>query len=109
MNEIVKYQELYKVIFTDENIKEIIITSEIYNLIKEDIKNNKWVEIDWNLYKPYEFKMVVKFKIDDGFVFRLNQETEEVQKQVKEFMKNYKKDITSTVLENMINKAKWIE
>jgi hypothetical protein len=24
-------------------------------------------------------------------------------------MKNYKKDITSLVLENMINKAKWIE
>ena len=45
MNEIVKYQELYKVLFKDENIDDIIITIEVYKLIKEDIKNNKWVEI----------------------------------------------------------------
>jgi rRNA-processing protein FCF1 len=50
--------------------------------------------------------MITKFKVDDNFTFRLNQETIEIQRQVKEFMKNYKKDITSLVLENMINKAK---
>ena len=50
--------------------------------------------------------MITKFKIDDNFTLRLAQETIEIQKQVKEFMKNYKKDITNLVLENMINKAK---
>lgn len=107
--EIVKYQELYKVLFKDENINDIIINIEVYKLVKEDIKNNKRVEIDWNLYNPYEIRMITKFKVDDNFTFRLNQETIEIQRQVKEFMKNYKKDITSLVLENMINKAKWIE
>lgn len=107
--EIVKYQELYKVLFKDENINDIIINIEVYKLIKEDIKNNKWVEIDWNLYNPYEIRMITKFKVDDNFSFRLSQETVEIQRQVKEFMKNYKKDITGLVLENMINKVKWIE
>jgi hypothetical protein len=44
--EIVKYQELYKVLFKDENINDIIINIEVYKLVKEDIKNNKRVEID---------------------------------------------------------------
>jgi predicted small metal-binding protein len=50
--------------------------------------------------------MITKFKVDDNFSFRLSQETVEIQRQVKEFMKNYKKDITGLVLENMINKVK---
>lgn len=103
--EIIKWKQLYKVIFKDnENPK--LITPQQYELIKKDLFLNKWVEIDNELFNPFQILKITKYKTQDGIVSRLNKENEEIQKKVRWFMRNYKNELTIWVLENMINKAK---
>lgn len=105
--EIVKYKELYKIIFKDDETK--VISAEMCKKIQGDLQKNSWIVIDDEIYNPFEIKKIVKFKMQDWINERLKVENESVQKQVRGFIKVYKNDVTLWVLENMIKKAKWIE
>lgn len=104
-NEIVKFKQLYKVVFK-EWLAPKLITPEIFVGIKEDLKNNNWIELDDELYNPFEVKMIIKYKVQDWITDKLKVEHELVQKKVREYMRLYKKELTVWVLENMVIKAK---
>ena len=106
--EIVKFKQLHKVIFKDEGEPKLI-SAEIFQNIKEDLKENKWIEIDDELYNPFEIKKIIKYRVQDWITDKLKQETDWIQRKVKEYMRLYKKELTMWVLENMINKAKGLE
>ena len=104
-SEIIKWQELYKVYLKDW--EEKVISSEIYENIKQDLFDNKWIEINKELFNPFEIKKITKFKVQDWIKERLSIEPENIQKKVREYIRTYKKELTLWVLENMILKAKW--
>lgn len=104
-NEIIKWKELYKVIFKEDwEIK--LITPGQFQSIKQKLFKNEWVEIDNELFNPFEIKKIVKYKTQDGIIWLINNEPEEVQKKVRELMKLYKKELTVWVVKNMISKVR---
>ena len=104
-NEITIYRDLYKVIFKwDEPTK--LITPQQYTIIKQKLFKSEWIELDDQLYNPFEVIKIIKYKTQDWIVQRLWKECEEVQIKVKEEMRVYKKPLTLAVLENMIAKHK---
>lgn len=103
--EIVVWKNLYKVIFKEEwEVK--LITPEQFTSIKAKLFKNEWVEIDNELFNPFEIKKIVKYKTQDWIVWILNKEPEQVQTKVREFMKLYKKELTVWVVENMVLRAR---
>ena len=105
MTEIVKWKQLYKVVFKEEwEVK--LISPEQFTSIKTKLFKNEWIEVDNELYNPFEIKKIIKYKTQDWIVWILTKEPEEVQKRVKELMKLYKKELTVWVLKNMIWKTR---
>lgn len=104
MWEIIKYKKMYKIIFKDDDPK--IVSEEVCNLVKQQWVNNKPIQIDDEMYSPFEIKKIVENKMDDQILVRLSWESEYVQTEVKNKIKNYKKQITIWVVENMIHKVK---
>lgn len=105
MTEIVKWKQLYKVVFKEEwEVK--LISPEQFDSIKKKLFKNEWIEVDNELYNPFEIKKIVKYQTQDWIVAIINKEPVEVQKRVKEFMKLYKKELTIWVVNNMVEKAK---
>ena len=112
--EIQKWIELYKISFFQPKTKDdmnepkepIIITKEAFNKVKEDLKNNKWIEINDELYNPYTVDTVKKFKMDENIYTILNNEPIEVQNKVKWYLKYEKKSTTVSRLKIMIEKAR---
>ena len=104
-NEIVVWKNLYKVVFKEEwEVK--LISPEQFASIKAKLFKNEWIEVDNELYNPFEIKKIVKYKTQDWIVAIINKEPEEVQKRVKELMKLYKKELTVWVLNNMVAKVR---
>lgn len=103
MNEIIKYKKLYKVLFKEDDPK--LITPEQFEIIKEKLFKNEWIEIDNELYNPFQIKKIIKHKSEDWIMQILNNESEEIKKIVKWYMKLYKNDLTIWVIKNMIKKA----
>ena len=64
--EIQKWVEVYKINFfqpktkDDQNpiIEPIVITKQWFESIKWDVKNNKWIEVWWNLYNPFTIRSI---------------------------------------------------
>ena len=113
-NEITRIETYYKINFfqpktnQDKNVwkKPIIIPEEAYKLIKDDLINNKRIEINWELYNPYTIDTVKKHKIEESVSVILSNQDVRIQKKVKEYMQFEKKTTTIKRLENMIQKAK---
>jgi len=109
-----KWVELYKINFfqpktnQDHNLwkEPIIITKEAYEEIKEDLKNNKRIEIDWELYNPYTIDTVKRYKIGEQINILLQKQPPEIQAKVKWYMKYEKRNTNIQRLESMIEKAK---
>lgn len=105
MTKLIKWKQLYKVIFKDEwDVK--LITPEQFTSIKQKLFKNEWVEIDNELFNPFEIKKIVKYKTEDWIIWVINQQPQEVQKRVREIMKNYKKNLSVWVVQNMITKVR---
>ena len=112
--EIQKWVELYKINFfqpknkDDRNVakESIIISKEAYFKVKEDLTNNKWIEIWDELYNPYTIDTVKKYKIEESIHNRLSKEPKQIQEKVKYYMKFEKKDTNLWRLELMIEKAR---
>lgn len=105
MNEIVKWKQLYKIIMKEEwEVK--LISPEQFESIKKKLFKNEWIEVDNELYNPFEIKKIVKYKTQDWIVWIISKEPEEVQKRVKELMKLYRKELTVWVLNNMVAKVR---
>lgn len=107
--EITIWKQFYKIVFKDEDTQDKLITPEQFDKIKSKLFKNEWVEVDQELYNPFEIRKIIKFKIQDWITQRLSKESEKIQREVREFMRVYKKEINLWVLENMIKKAKGIE
>lgn len=103
------WKQLYKIVFKDEETHDKLITPQQFDKIKEKLFKNEWIEVDEELYNPFEIRKIIKFKIQDWISQILSKELESIQKKVREYMRTYKKEINIWVLENMIKKAKWIE
>ena len=104
MSEIIKYKKMYKIIFKDDEPK--IVSEEVCNLVKQQWINNKPVQIDDEMYSPFEIKKIVENKMDDQILVILSKESDSIQSEVKNKIKNYKNKITLWVVENMIHKVK---
>ncbi len=103
--EIIKWKQLYKVIFKEDwEVK--LITPEQFTSIKKKLFKNEWIEIDAELFNPFEIKKIVKYQTQDGIVWIINNEPQEVQKNVRELMKLYKKELTIGVVKNMVQKVR---
>ncbi len=94
MTQLVKWKQLYKVVFKEEDSQPKIITPEAYKGIKKDLFNNKWIELDGELYNPFLIKKIVKYETQDGIVQLIKEESEDIQEKVREFMRLYKKKLT---------------
>ena len=113
-NEIEKVVDFYKINFfqpkTQHDQNEwkspLIITKEAYLLIKDDLINNKRIEINDELYNPYTIDTVKKFKVTESVTTILWKQDIRVQNKVKEYMQYEKKDATIERVKNMIKKAK---
>lgn len=103
--EIIKWKQLYKIVFKDESTPNKLVTPSQFDTIKQKLFRNEWIEVDNELYNPFEIRKIIKFKTQDGIIQRLNKEPEDVQVKVREFMKLYKKELSMGVVENMILKA----
>lgn len=103
------WKQIYKIVFKDEETRNKIITDKQYLRIKNKLFKNEWIEVDNELYNPFEIKKIVKFQSEDWIAQRLQKEAPYIQKKVKEYIRFDKKDITLSRLEVMIQKAKWIE
>ena len=107
--DLVKYKQLYRVIFKDEKESDKLITTEQFELFKNKLFKNEWIEIDNELFSPFEIRKIKKFQLQDWINQKLATESQNIQKIVKWYMRVYEKEITLAVLQNMINKAKWID
>lgn len=107
--EITIWKQFYKIVFKDEEIQDKLITPEHFEKIKIKLFKNEWIEVDEELYNPFEVRKIVKFKIQDWISQKLSLESEKVQREVREYMRTYKKELNMWVLENMIKKAKGID
>ena len=103
--EIIKWKQLYRIVFKWEDWDKLISPNQFW-IIKEKLFKNEWIEVDWELYNPFEIKKIVKYKTQDWIVQLIAAETEPIQKKVREYMKLYKKELTIWVVKNMITKAK---
>lgn len=109
-----KWTELYRINFFQPKTKDdrndpkepLIITKEIYWIIKDDLINNRRFEINWELYNPYTVDTVKRFKVDENVETVLKAQNPMVQKKVKEYMRYEKKHTNMQRLESMIEKAK---
>lgn len=104
--DLVKYKQLYRVIFKDEKEDDKLITTEQFELFKNKLFKNEWIEIDNELFSPFEIRKIKKFQLQDWITQRLATENQNIQKIVKGYMRLYEKEINLWVLENMISKAK---
>jgi len=112
--QIIKRVELYKINFfqpktnkdQNEAKESLIITRDWFNRIKEDLKNNRRIEINWELFNPYTIDTVKKFKVDESVDMLLKQQNESVQEKVKWYMRYEKKNTDLQRLEAMIEKAR---
>lgn len=112
--EIQKWIELYKINFFQPKTKDdrnemkepIIINKVVYEKVKQDLMNNKWIEINWELYNPYTIDCIKKFKMDENINSVLSLESYAVQDKVKTYMKYDKIDTTLQRLNSMIKKAR---
>ena len=104
MSGIIKYKKMYKIIFKDDDPK--IVSEEVCNSIKQQWINNKPIQIDDEMYSPFEIKKIVENKMDDQIMVLLSKETANIQSEVKNNIKNYKNKITLWVVKNMIDKVR---
>lgn len=104
MTEIIKYKKMYKVIFKDDDPK--IVSEEVYASILTQWMASKPVQIDWETYSPFEIRKIVENKMDDQILILLSKESDSIQTEVKNKIKNYKNKITLWVVKNMIDKVK---
>jgi len=104
-NELIKFKQLYKIVWKDKD-EPIRIISEID---VEDIKK-KWInwkpiDIWWELYNPYEIKKVVKYTSED-FADLLENEPWSVKMNVKKKMELDTKVATRARIKEMIRVAR---
>ncbi|MCP4523127.1 MAG: hypothetical protein GY828_02810 [Candidatus Gracilibacteria bacterium] len=104
MTEIIKYKKMYKVIFKDDVPK--IVSEKVCEIIKQQWINNKPVQIDDEMYSPFEIKKIIENKMDDQISIILSKEDESVQTEVKNKIRNYKNKLTIGVVKNMIDRVK---
>ena len=60
MNEIIKAYKLYKIILVND--EEIVVTEPVAEFIKDEMKTENFIEIDWNMYNKYEIKRIMEVK-----------------------------------------------
>lgn len=60
MNEITKAYKLYKIVLVDD--EEIVVTEPVAEFIKDEMKTENFIEIDWNMYNKYEIKRIIEVK-----------------------------------------------
>ena len=110
---IVKYSTMYRIIFkkdkdnlNDEVSSPIIISAESYNEVKKALINNKWFEINEELYNPFFVACVRKIKVEDWIDVLISSQDPDVSEKLREYIRLDKNTLTLSRVQNMIAKAK---
>ena len=112
MQELIKYEIKYIVIFKDETMESIELSEQGWKQLIMDLNSKDFVMIAWNFMNKYEVKQVRPVKEEDFIWRRLAKEPKIIQEQVNKWKterKRQNKKITLWVIEQMIKKAKWDE
>jgi len=104
MTDLVKYEETYIITFKDGSIEEI--SKQGWEYLIKALVDKQWVVINWAGYNRFEIISCKPIKRDWEALWILSQETLQIQKKVKWYMKIDKKELTPWRMKVMIERAK---
>ena len=100
---IVNFKQPRKWDLDQTEIESLIISDETYEIIKPDIVNFKFFEINWELHNPYSVKNVLNYKMQEWAWDLITLEPEFIQKKVKQELK-YQKKVWAVRMMRIIDK-----